>query len=123
MGKKYQRRVSELVHIHLSNLLERKIKDPRLELVTITDVVVTPDSSRADVYFSALGGEEGQEDAREGLQSAAGYLRRELGRELRLRNIPELVFHYDRSLERGERISTILDELGLGDEEIDAEAS
>ena len=123
MGKKYQRRVSELVHIHLSNLLERKIKDPRLDMVTITDVVVTPDVSRADVYFSALGGEEGQEDAREGLRSAAGYLRRELGRELRLRNIPELVFHYDRSLERGERISTILDELGLGDEEIDAEAS
>lgn len=123
MGKKYQRRVSELVHIHLSNLLERKIKDPRLDLVTITDVVVTPDASRADVYYSALGGEEAQEDAREGLESAAGYLRRELGRELRLRNIPELVFHYDRSVERGERISAILDELGLGDEEVDAEAS
>lgn len=123
MGKKYQRRVSELVHIHLSNLLERKIKDPRLDMVTITDVVVTPDASRADVYFSALGGEEAQEDARKGLKSAAGYLRRELGRELRLRNIPELVFHYDRSVERGERISAILDELGLGDEEIDTETS
>jgi ribosome-binding factor A len=123
MGKKYQRRVSELVHIRLSNLLERKIKDPRLDMVTITDVVVTPDAARADVYFSALGGEEAQEDAQEGLESAAGYLRRELGRELRLRNIPELVFHYDRSVERGERISAILDELGLGDEEIDAEAS
>jgi ribosome-binding factor A len=122
MGKKYQRRVSELVHIHLSNLLERKIKDPRLDMVTITDVVVTPDASRADVYFSALGGEEAKADAQEGLKSAAGYLRRELGRELRLRNIPELVFHYDRSVERGERISAILDELGLGDEEVDAEA-
>jgi ribosome-binding factor A len=123
MGKKYQRRVSELVHIHLSNLLERKIKDPRLDMVTITDVVVTPDASRADVYFSALGGEEAQENARKGLKSAAGYLRRELGRELRLRNVPELVFHYDRSVERGERISAILDELGLGDEEVDTEAS
>jgi len=122
MGKKYQRRVSELVHVHLSNLLERKIKDPRLDMITITDVVVTPDASRANVYYSALGGEEAQEDAQEGLESAAGYLRRELGRELRLRNIPELVFHYDRSVERGERISAILDELGLGDEEVDAEA-
>lgn len=122
MGKKYQRRVSELVHIHLSNLLERKIKDPRLDMVTITDVVVTPDASRADVYYSALGGEEAQKDVQEGLKSAAGYLRRELGRELRLRNIPELFFHYDRSVERGERISAILDELGLGDEEVDAEA-
>jgi ribosome-binding factor A len=123
MGKKYQRRVSELVHVRLSGLLERKVKDPRLDMVTITDVVVTPDASRADVYFSALGGEEAQEQAQEGLESAAGWLRRELGRQLRLRSIPELVFHYDRSVERGERISAILDELGLGDEEIDAEAS
>jgi ribosome-binding factor A len=123
MGKKYQRRVSELVHVRLSDLLERKVKDPRLDMVTITDVVVTPDASRADVYFSALGGEEAQEQAQEGLESAAGWLRRELGRQLRLRSIPELVFHYDRSVERGERISAILDELGLGDEEIDAEAS
>jgi ribosome-binding factor A len=123
MGKKYQRRVSELVHVRLSDLLERKVKDPRLDMVTITDVVVTPDASRADVYFSALGGEEAQEQAQEGLESAAGWLRRELGRQLRLRNVPELVFHYDRSVERGERISAILDELGLGDEEIDAEAS
>ncbi len=123
MGRKYQRRVSELVHVRLSDLLERKVKDPRLDMVTITDVVVTPDASRADVYFSALGGEAALEDAQDGLESAAGWLRRELGRQLRLRNIPELVFHYDRSVERGERISEILDELGLGDEEIDTEAS
>ena len=122
MGKKYQRKVSELVHIRLSDLLERKVKDPRINMVTITDVVVTPDASRADVYFTALGGEEGVEQAREGLKSAAGWLRRELGQQLRLRQIPELVFHYDRSVERGERISAILDELGLGDEESDTEA-
>ncbi len=123
MGKKYQRRISELVHHRLTNLLARKTKDPRLEMVTITDVVVTPDASRADVYFSALGGEDALEDAQEGLESAAGWLRRELGQQLRLRHIPELVFHYDRSVERGERISSILDELGLGDEEVDTEAS
>jgi ribosome-binding factor A len=123
MGRKYQRRISELVHKRLSDLLERKIRDPRLDMVTITDVEVTPDAARADVYFSALGGERALEDAQEGLESAAGWLRRELGRQLRLRNIPELVFHYDRSVERGERISAILDELGLGDEEIDTEAS
>lgn len=123
MGRKYQRRVSELIHIHLSDLLERKIKDPRLEMVTITDVEVSPDASRADVYFSALGGDQSREEAREGLKSAAGWLRRELGRHLRLRRTPELVFHYDRSMERGERISSILDELGLGDEENDTTAS
>ncbi len=123
MGKKYQRRISDLVHVRLTILLERKTKDPRLEMVTITDVVVTPDAARADVYFSTLGGEDALDEAREGLESAAGWLRRELGRQLRLRKTPELVFHYDRSVERGERISSILDELGFGDEDSDSEAS
>ncbi len=122
MGKRYQRRVSELIHIRLSNLLERKIKDPRLHLVTITDVEVSPDASRADVYFSAPGGDQSLEEVQEGLDSAAGWLRRELGQHLRLRHTPELIFHYDRSVERGERISSILDELGLGDEESDTAA-
>jgi ribosome-binding factor A len=121
MGKRYQRRVSELVHVRLSDLLEHKSKDPRLAMVTITDVEVTPDVTRANVYFSVLGGEEARAEALEGLRSAAGWLRRELAQQLRLRNIPELVFRYDRSVERGERISAILDELGLGDEEVDAE--
>lgn len=123
MGKKYQRRVSELVHIRLAKLLDSRVKDPRVEMVTITDVMVTPDASRAKVYFSVLGGEDEVERAQEGLESAAGWLRRELGQQLRLRNVPELTFHYDHSIERGERISEILDELGFGDEESDAEAS
>jgi ribosome-binding factor A len=123
VGRKYQRRVSELIHIRLSNLLERKTKDPRLTMVTITDVEVSPDVSRADVYFSAVGGDQTREEAKEGLKSAAGWLRRELGQQLRLRRTPELIFHYDHSLERGERISNILDELGLGDQDIDPGAS
>ena len=123
MGKKYQRRVSELVRVRLTDLLERKTKDPRLDMVTITDVEVTPDAARADVYFTALGGQDELDDVREGLESASGWLRRELGRHLRLRQVPELAFHYDRSIERGERISTILDELGFSDDESDAEAS
>jgi ribosome-binding factor A len=90
-------------------------------MVTITDVEVTPDVTRANVYFSVLGGEEARDEALKGLRSAAGWLRRELGQQLRLRHIPELVFRYDRSVERGERISAILDELGLRDEEVDAE--
>jgi ribosome-binding factor A len=117
MGRKYQKRVSELVRVHLTALLEHKTRDPRVGMVTITDVEVTPDAARADVYFSVLGGEEVRAEAQEGLDSAAGWLRWELGNRLRLRNTPELVFHYDPSLERGERIATILDELGLGEEE------
>ncbi|MBS3783110.1 MAG: 30S ribosome-binding factor RbfA [Anaerolineae bacterium] len=123
MGRKYQQRVSELIHIRLSNLLERKVKDPRLDLVTITDVEVSPDAARANVYFTAPTGDRPREEVQEGLESAAGWLRRELGQQLRLRHTPELIFHYDRSVERGERISGILDELGLGDEEIDTATS
>jgi len=93
-----------------------------LDLVTITGVEVSPDASRAKVYFTAPRGERSREEVQEGLESAAGWLRRELGQHLRLRHTPELIFHYDRSVERGERISSILDELGLGDEESDTEA-
>jgi ribosome-binding factor A len=117
MGKKYQRRVSDLIHTHLADLLERKANDPRLQMVTITDVAVTPDAFRADVHFSVLGEAEARAEAQAGLDSAAGWLRRELGRRLRLRNTPELIFHYDPSLERGEHIASILDELGLSEEE------
>jgi ribosome-binding factor A len=117
MGKKYQCRVSDLIHSHLMDLLERKVNDPRLQMVTITGVVVTPDAMRADVHFSVLGGAEAQAEAQAGLESAAGWLRRELGHRLRLRNTPQLAFHYDPSLERGEHIASILDGLRLGDVE------
>jgi ribosome-binding factor A len=117
MSKRYQRRVSDLIRGHLMDLLGRKVNDPRLGMVTITDVAVTPDAVRADVHYSILGGAEAQAEAQAGLESAAGWLRRELGRRLRLRNTPELVFHHDPSLERGEHIASILDELGLGEEE------
>ncbi len=123
MGRKYQRRVSELIHIHLSNLLERKVKDPRLDMVTITDVEVSPDASSAKVYFSAFGGDQTRDEAQKGLESAAGWLRHELGQQIRLRRTPELIFRYDHSLERGERISSILDELGLGDDETNTPTS
>ena len=115
MSRKYQRRVGDLVRTHLTDLLERKTNDPRLEMLTITDVVVTPDAAHADVHYSVLGDAEAQAQAQAGLESAAGWLRRELGRRLRLRNTPQLVFHYDPSLEHGEHIASILDELGFGD--------
>lgn len=117
MGKKYQHRVSDLIRTHLTDLLERKTNDPRLRMVTLTGVTVTQDTLRADVHFSVLGGDEALAEAQAGLESAAGWLRHELGRRLRLRNTPQLVFHYDPSLERGEHIASILDELGFRDEE------
>lgn len=118
MGKKYQRRAADLVRFHLTDLLERKINDPRLHGITITDVLVAQDASRADVHYSVLGGEDAREQARASLEGAARWLRRELGRRLRLRNTPELIFHYDPSIERGEHIAGILNELeSRGDQE------
>lgn len=117
MSKKYRRRISELVRSHLADLLSRKANDPRLRMVTITDVTVTPDARHADVHFSVLGGVEVQAETQAGLESAAGWLRRELGRRLRLRNTPALTFHYDPSLERGEHIAGILDKLRISEDE------
>jgi ribosome-binding factor A len=111
MGTKYQKRAADLIQVHLTDLLRTRVNDPRVHMVTITGVDVTADTRKAHVYFSVLGGPEAQAEALAGLQSAAGFLRRELGRRIRLRNTPELVFHWDSSLERGERISSILDEL------------
>jgi ribosome-binding factor A len=119
MGKKRRRRVSDMVRTHLTDLLSRKVSDPRLRMVTITDVVVTVDAVRADVHYSVLGDDEERARVQAGLESASGWLRRELGSRVRLRNTPELFFHYDPSLERGEHIVGILDELELGDSEED----
>jgi ribosome-binding factor A len=122
MSKKYQRRVSDLVRSHLVDLLERKANDPRLPMVTITDVVVSRDTRHADVHYSVLGGSEVQAEAQLGLESASGWLRRELGHRLRLRNTPTLHFHFDPSLERGEHIARILDELDIsGADETDGD--
>jgi len=111
MGKKYQGRVADLIQTHLTDLLQTRVNDPRVAMVTVTGVEVTPDTRRADVYVTVLGGPEAKAEAMAGLQSAAGFLRRELGQRVRLRNTPELVFHWDDSLERGERIDHLLDQL------------
>ena len=111
MGTRYQKRAADMIQDRLADLLRTRVNDPRVEMVTITGVDVTPDASRAHVYFSVLGGPEAQEEALAGLQSAAGFLRRELGQRIRLRKTPELVFHWDPSMERGERISGLLDRL------------
>jgi ribosome-binding factor A len=108
-----------LIRTHLTTLLHTQTSDPRLEGVTITQVSVTPDTKRADVYFSVLGDENARQSAQRGLDSAAGWLRREIGSRIRLRNTPALIFHWDPSLEHGERIEQLLDELGLGQEDGD----
>ncbi len=103
-------RVNQLLREEIAALLRREVKDPRVATVTVTDVEATSDLKHADVHVRTLGGDVPVEEAIEGLESAEGYLRHELGRSLSLRRIPELHFHADRTLERARRIEDLLDE-------------
>ena len=103
--------IGGLLQKEISELLVRKLKDPRLEMVTITAVDVSPDLKLARVYFSRFGTPVEIEKSKEGLQSAAGFLRRELGHRMELRRIPELEFFHDTSFEYGDRIESILKNL------------
>ncbi len=111
MSKKYEKRVSEIVRNFLATLIETRLSDPRVAGVSVTDVEVTSDTRYAKVYYSLIGDDEAKKQAARGLESATGWLRRELGMHLRTRHTPELIFEYDPSLERGARMSDLLDEL------------
>jgi ribosome-binding factor A len=100
--------VGGLIQKEISELLIRKIKDPRLEMVTITGVKVSPDLKLARVYFSRFGNPEEIRQGLEGLQSAAGFIKRELGQRLKLRHVPDLEFSHDTSFEYGDRIESLL---------------
>lgn len=102
-------RVARQVQQELSQIIEEQLKDPRVGMVTLTAVQMTPDLRLARVYFSRLGEPEERQEAKEALEHAAGFLRRELGQRLRLRYLPELRFHIDDSLDRYDRISELLD--------------
>jgi ribosome-binding factor A len=105
-------RIEEQLRMELSEILEREVQDPRVRLVSITRVRVSPDLRHARVYVSSLGGTEEHKKALQGLRSAAGYARRSLGQRLHhLRRIPELQFDYDESIEKEERIEKLLDEI------------
>lgn len=102
-------RVARQIQQELSQIIEEQLKDPRVGMVTLTAVQMTPDLGLARVYFSRLGEPEERQEAKAALEHAAGFLRRELGRRLRLRYLPELRFHIDDSLDRYDRISELLD--------------
>jgi ribosome-binding factor A len=112
-------RLNQLLREELATLLQAEIKDPRVRSVTITRVEATQDLSYADVYVRTLTDEIPVEEAIAGLESAEGFVRRRLGRDLHLRRIPDFRFHADRALEHVQRIELLLDE-ALGEQEEDA---
>jgi ribosome-binding factor A len=105
-------RVGEQIHRMLSELLTKGVSDPRLELVTVTGVDVSPDLKFAKVYVVSTGGKRSPTAVVEGLESAQGYLKRTLAPKLGLRFMPALRFIYDSSFDYGERIDDLLKSVG-----------
>jgi ribosome-binding factor A len=101
-------RVSDLIKAEISDILLREARDPRIGSITITDVKLTDDLKSARIYFVSMGDDSRRAEAEEGLQQAAGFLRRELGKRIKLRFVPAISFIYDRSFEYGERIDKLL---------------
>jgi ribosome-binding factor A len=108
MASQRQQRVARQILQEISSIAETELADPRLSFVTFTEVQITPDLRNARVFFSCLGGDAERKRCEEGLSHAAGVLRRELGRRLRLRFVPALRFEFDDSYERAERINRLL---------------
>jgi ribosome-binding factor A len=101
----------------LAALLQRRVRDPRVDGVTLTAVQVARDLSVAQVYYSVLGDDETRRVAQKGLENVAGFLRGEVGRLLHIRNAPLLRFHFDASLEEGNRIESLLREIHERDQQ------
>lgn len=113
------RRVNESVREVLSEAVP-ELKDPRIGFVTLTGVETSPDLRHARVFVSVLGSESNRERSLAGLQAAHGVLQARLARQLRLKRTPQLTFEYDPSVERGVRMSRLIDELAPDDTETDA---
>jgi len=120
MRKDYrQGRLGEEIRKVISELLRREIKDPRLSgMVSISGVEVTSDGSYATVYVSILGNEDGKNEEEQAnvlaaFKSAKGLIKKEIGRQVKLRHIPDLIFKPDNSMEYGRHITKIIDSLGI----------
>jgi ribosome-binding factor A len=110
-------RIADQIQRDLSDLIRQDLKDPRVGLVTITSVEVSRDLSHAKVYVTSLAGLESTERSIQALQHAAGFLRTQLSHSLKVRSIPQLHFMYDESVERGARLSLLIDQAVADDGE------
>ncbi len=111
MAKEFSRsaRVAEQIKRELAELIRLEVKDPRVGFISLTDVELTPDYAHAKVFFTSMQGDEGLDAILTGLRRASGFLRRELGRRVRIHTTPELHFVYDRSVEHGSYMSTLIE--------------
>jgi ribosome-binding factor A len=101
-------KLGDLIQRELSQLVQRELRDPRVGMITITGVDVSPDFSHAKVFFTTLAPGH-VDEAKQGLKRAAGFLRSQLAKRIKLYTTPELRFEYDESVERGDRLSRLID--------------
>jgi len=112
MVRSYRKeRLGERIKELIGELVLNRIKDPRIGLVTITSVRVAPDFTAAKVYFTVMGDDAARAETRKGLESAKNFLKTTVGRELKLRQVPELRFEYDDALDRAMRIDETIEEI------------
>lgn len=118
---KRSEKVAEAIHELISELIIKGLKDPRIGFVTITGVKLTDDLHLATIFYTVIGSEEEKRATEQGLNSAKGFIRKEMGKSLHMRYLPDLVFRYDESVEYGSRIETILKELSVKEMDDDRE--
>lgn len=123
MSKIKQERTADQIQMILSDLFLRGLRDPRLQGVTVTEVLVDRELMHANIYVNALGDESRQEEVMAGLASASGYLRREIAQRVQLRNAPQIHFHWDPRLAYAEEVNQLLDELDIPPEESTGEST
>ena len=104
-------RVGDAIRQELTELIMREVRDPGIGFLTITHVRVSSDLQVARVYYTTMGDEKGRVQTRRALDRATPFLRRQVGQRLQLRRVPELVFFFDESVERGDRIERIIQDL------------
>ena len=104
-------RVGDQIQAELASLLTREVHDPGIGFLTITRVAVSPDLQQARVYYTTIGDEKAKRESARAIDRATPFLRRQVGQRLRLKRVPELAFFYDESIERGDRVERILQEL------------
>lgn len=108
---KRSEKVGEAIHEEVSRLLVKGIKDPRVGFVTITGVKVTDDLHLATIYFTVVGSDEERKATEAGLNSAKGFIRKELGKTMRMRYTPDILFRYDETIAYGSRIEGLLKQI------------
>lgn len=119
MREKRVQRIGEELRRVISDIIRSKIKDPRIpEIISVTNVIVTNDLSFAKIFVEIMGTKEEKEEAIEGLNSAKGFIKKEISSEIKLRQMPELIFILDETLDINQKMEELIEEVKHGNDKI-----